>query len=360
MRWLFLVGGGVATAAMLGISMRLNYLFGHGLGQTPDNALVFGAVSVIADAWKGLGPVFILTLARARRWPTATAAIIVWVACFLYSVSSALGIAIQDRTMLTGGRETLQAGYADVKRQLDDVEGKRRALGKNRSAGELEAAIGVVLMRPVSSGQRIRGTVRSVSVNCSRVDTRTTGACAEISILRQEFAVAVEAVRLDQRIAELRRQAAQLRERGATLSSDPQAELFARLTGGWVSARDVGPGLALLLAVVIELVSAFGPVVLAGYTDAARYDSHRLDQLRATSAVEYMLERIEPAGKGSAISCDALYADYQSWCERKGTNALSGTAFIVEFDRSRIEHRLEKIQKFGDRYYGVQLLEAAT
>ena len=36
MRSLFLIVGGVATAAMLLISMRLNFLFGYSLGQTYD------------------------------------------------------------------------------------------------------------------------------------------------------------------------------------------------------------------------------------------------------------------------------------------------------------------------------------
>jgi len=77
MRQLSLIVGGVATAAMLLISMRLNFLFGFSLGQTPEKAWVFGWVSVISDAWKGLGPIFILALFRARhRWSTAGAALI--------------------------------------------------------------------------------------------------------------------------------------------------------------------------------------------------------------------------------------------------------------------------------------------
>ena len=42
--------------------------------------------------------------------------------------------------------------------------------------------------------------------------------------------------------------------------ADPQAGLLARLSHGWLSPHDVGPGLSLLLAVTIELVSAFGPL----------------------------------------------------------------------------------------------------
>ena len=57
MRWLFLIVGGVATGAMLGISMQLNFLFGSSLGHTPERAMVFGWVSVISEAWKGLRPI---------------------------------------------------------------------------------------------------------------------------------------------------------------------------------------------------------------------------------------------------------------------------------------------------------------
>lgn len=65
------LGGGIDTAGMLLISMRLNFLFGFSLGQTPEKAWVFGGVSVISDAWKGLGPIFILVpVKRAARTGT--------------------------------------------------------------------------------------------------------------------------------------------------------------------------------------------------------------------------------------------------------------------------------------------------
>ena len=54
MRLVFIIGGAVATTGMLIISMWLNYLFGSGLGQTPTRAVVFGCVSVLIDAWKGI------------------------------------------------------------------------------------------------------------------------------------------------------------------------------------------------------------------------------------------------------------------------------------------------------------------
>ena len=128
MRWLFLIVGGAATVAMLCISMRLNFLFGYSLGQTSEKAWVFGWVSVISDAWKALGPIFILALYRdRRRWSTAGASAI-WIACFLYSVSSALGVAIEDRSSRTGSREAIVTNYVETTAELERLEKRRAAL----------------------------------------------------------------------------------------------------------------------------------------------------------------------------------------------------------------------------------------
>src|SRR5271157_522358 len=169
MRQLSLIVGGVATAAMLLISMRLNFLFGFSLGQTPEKAWVFGWVSVISDAWKGLGPIFILALFRARhRWSTAGAALI-WIVCFSYSVTSALGVAVEDRSTRTGSRETIVMTYEETITEVGRLEKRRAGLRAHRTAAELEAAINALLLRPVESSQRIRGTVGEISNNCQRV-----------------------------------------------------------------------------------------------------------------------------------------------------------------------------------------------
>jgi hypothetical protein len=234
MRWLFLTIGGLATAAMLLISMRLNFLFGSSLGQTPERARVFGCVSVISDAWK------------------------------------------------------------------------------------LEAAITALLLRPVESNQRIRGTVAEVSANCQRADARTTEACGEISQLRKDLAAANEEHDLDRRLSELTSQARQLRERGAMKAADPQAELLSRLSGGPLSPHDVGPALSLLLARTIELVSAFGPTVLSNYAEATeRSNGERRDK---------------PADRVAA-------------------------AFVAEVDRLRVANDLgDVIRKRKDRYCGIRLV----
>ncbi len=307
MRWVFLVIGGVATAVMLLISMRLNFLFGYSLGQTPEKAWAFGFVSVVSDAWKGLGPIYIFSLIHMKRWPQVAAAASIWVVCLIYSVTSAVGVAVEDRTTRSGSRETLVMNYEETSAELERLEKKRKGLREHRSAAEVEAAINAVLSRPVESYQRIRGTVGDLSSNCQRVDARTAEACAEASKLREELAAANEERDLERRLSELRSQVRELRERGAVRTADPQAELLARISGGRLSPHDIGPGLSLLLAITIELVSAFGPAVLSTYAEATeRNDCERHSQ-QPGSVMDYLAERIEPAaGSETALRKRAL------------------------------------------------------
>ena len=118
--------------------------------------------------------------------------------------------------------------------------------------------------------ERVRGTVASISARCTRVEARTTEDCHSIAQLRANLAAAAEQNRRDIRIAQLRQQVRELRERGAGDSSDPVAELFAWMSRGLLSVRDVGFGFPVAFALLIELVSAFGPIGIATYAAATR------------------------------------------------------------------------------------------
>jgi hypothetical protein len=59
---------------------------------------------------------------------------------------------------------------------------------------QVEAAIAAVLAKPIVTSERIRGTVGSLSGNCTKVETRTAEACASVASLRQELAAAFDAL----------------------------------------------------------------------------------------------------------------------------------------------------------------------
>ena len=244
----------------------------------------------------------------------------------------------------------------------------------------MEAAIAAVLARPVTAGERMRGTVNSLSANCSKNDARTAAACGEIAELREELAAANEAAKLDVRATSLRQQVSELRERGGTLPPDPVGQFWAWFTRGFVTVADVGFGLPLFFALMIELVSAFGPLGIVAYAEstrggsdtvsrpvAASRDASRSGAVRRADAViehetgsvvQFMADRTEPTADPAAVTIDELYSDYEVWCLTNGLHPLPVEAFATEFDRVREVPQLEgKIRKFGTRYYGIRLID---
>ena len=221
----------------------------------------------------------------------------------------------------------------------------------------------------------MRGNVATITQNCTRVDVRTSDACREIGELREEHATAVEARALNARASSLRASMAALRERGGANAPDPVAEFYAWLTGGFLSVRDVGFGFPLFFALLIETVSAFGPVTIAAYAEASRSTTKpakagsswpnpamlERSELVVGDVVSWIAERAAPTADTNAIGIGALHLDYVQWCDERRCRATPVNDFEKEFDRVRALPELAgKIRKFGDRYYGVGLLRSET
>ena len=82
-RWLAIAALSLATAAMFLISLRGNYLYGYGIGQTDEKRLLFAWANVAADIWKAFGLVAVTMLWRARQWRLAIVGSIAWFVCLL-------------------------------------------------------------------------------------------------------------------------------------------------------------------------------------------------------------------------------------------------------------------------------------
>lgn len=377
-RWVVLAGLSLATGVMFVVSMRSNYLFGYSLGQSDEKRQLFAWANVAADVWKAFGLIAVSMLWRTKHKRAASLAGLAWLMCLAFGVNSALGIYVQDRTALTGTRETTHATYKDAEQELASVEPKLRGLTKHRSVGEVEAAINAILGRAIMVGDRVRGTVATITQNCTRVDARTSDACRGVGELREEHATAVEARALNARATSLRASMATLRERGGANAPDPVAEFYAWLTRGFVSVRDVGFGFPLFFALLIETISAFGPVTIAAYAQASRSATNSdtsgglepamasrtrphhamLDQSDVVigDVVSWIAERAAPAADTNAIGIAALHADYSGWCDVRGCRAASVNRFEKEFDHARSLPELAgKIRKFANRYYGIHL-----
>jgi hypothetical protein len=361
---------------MLALSMLTNATFGYRFGTTPITAGVFAAANVLADLWKGLGLIIVAGLLRERHRTMAALLSLLWMVALSFGVASSMGVYVQDRTLVVGGREALQATLRDVERELGEELSKLRHDSVAGDAAQIEATIEAVFAKPVMIGDRVRGTVGSLSTRCSRTDPRTADDCHHIAELRARLAAAAEDNRRNVRIAELRKQARELRERGADNAADPVAELFAWMSRGLLSVRDVGFGFPVAFALLIELVSAFGFVGIATYAAATRGSATfaevatpaspasqpqalaRIEDHTRGSVVDFLAEETIPAAESSGIGSKDLHQAYGLWCQRKGKVAFALDSFAAEFDRLRELPALRgKIRKFGSRYFGVALVD---
>ena len=370
----------LATAVMLGVSVRGNYLYGASLGQTDEKAMLFGWANVAAEVWKAFGLIAASLLWRVRRRKAAAAASLAWAVCFLFGVNSALGLYVHDRTTGIGARDAQRATLKERQAELSDIEAKRARHAGIRSTGEINADIAALLGRAIVTRDRMRGTIGTVSKDCSVQDPRTYTLCEEVGRLRQELSQASDASAAEERARALRSEIQRLRDQGGNIAADPVAEFYAWLTGGGLSIRDIGFGFPLLFALLIEIVSAFGPLTIAAYAEATRTANavSKLDVLEPAMArhgapplatprrsltemdkdvLDWLAERAVPATSAGAIDLSDLYVDYAAWCEERAHEARAVKEFEDALDAAReLPDLAGKIRKFSTRYYGVGLV----
>ncbi len=189
--------GALVAVGFLLASAVMNYLFGSHLGRTPLEGKVYASVSVLAVLCNALCPFFLSWGREGKRYAVAFAAGLLWTLCLTYSITSALGFAAENRTALTGNRETIQSDYASAGRRLAGLEATRAAY--QRPPRELE-----------------------------------------------------------DRIDRLRLEVSELRKQGGMAETDPQGQLLSKLSFGAIDKDSIRFILVALFAVMVEAGAALG------------------------------------------------------------------------------------------------------
>lgn len=365
---IWLVLGGLVWGTTIAASGAVNYMAGYQFGRSPEESQVFALIGVSADAWKAVGPIFVVTLWRGQRRLASCLASTVWVACFAFAVFAALGLAAENRSAMTAARESVTHSYQHVHKKLSELERQRIRIGAVKSAPEIQSAIDAIFARGIEG----RGTIASLSNNCRKDIWRTRVGCEEIAKLRQELATASEAQRLDMHIGKLNGQAKQLRDRGGLLVSDPQAQLIARLSLGYIAPGDVALGVVILLVIMVELISAFAPVVLSETSAVYKAKIQRLStewdhakgsQLSHSSKTahrptgelfEYLSAQVRPDKKGS-VPAQLLFDGYRTWCSLYGFTELTKKRFFKAFDQIIKNEMGGHVERRGSIYFGLRL-----
>jgi hypothetical protein len=358
--------GFLIWVATMVASGAVDYLAGYQFGRTPAEAQVFAVLGASADAWKALGPISIVALWRASRFVSGVLALLVWIVCFTFAVTAALGLVAQNRSALTSTREDVRASYAAIARSLGELKSRRDRIGTVPSPAEVRAQIAAALAVPL-----VGGTVGSLSHDCDKDVWRARVPCADVARLRQTLAASMQAARLDAEIAQRGDELSKLRRRGGTRDVDPQATLISRLTFDRIPAADVGRMIMLILVAMVEVISAFAPVVLRefiavhrappqpvvpGRDESGLVAAARDLPLPATTGnlFEYLAGRVVPDMHGS-VSEPALFSDYKEWCRSLEYVPLKFSAFAQRLDDIGARELGGRIWRKRKNVYGLRL-----
>jgi hypothetical protein len=133
--------GAIVALGFLFASAVANYMFGASLGRTPWEATLYGAVGVLAVAMNALAPFYISWSLAASRRTTAASIGALWLLCLAYSTTSALGFAAQNREGIALSRQITHDAYEDTRRELLDLEARRRKDAKAKDRARLDAKV---------------------------------------------------------------------------------------------------------------------------------------------------------------------------------------------------------------------------
>jgi hypothetical protein len=386
--------GVVAASILLAVSAAMNYRFGFSLGKTAVDGQIYGLASAAADCFKALVPFFFFAALRNRMWSQALAAALVWTVVTGYSMTSALGHAALNRLDTSGKRAVEAANYADLRADSKRAQEQLGWVPQHRPADTVQSELNGL------KGQR----AWTSTAGCSDITGKSNREfCQQFHKLTAEHASALEAQKLETRIAEIGARLATTAGGTALAEADPQASVLAKLSG--LNVEMVQTALTLFVALLIEIGSGFGM-----YVAFAHWRLHETPETRAAAplfaaaaagistpqeprAVEpvaepeageeavheevapvrrfgandnkiggkpllpdsdverYYRERVVASG-GSSLTSQDLYESYCAWCEERDKEPFAMPTFSREFKSFGI--RKERIGG-RTRYFDIAL-----
>lgn len=369
--------GVLAAGVLLAVSAAMNWRFGHYLGKTEFDGLIYGSASAAADCLKALVPFFFFAAWRNRMWSQAAASALVWVVVTAYSLTSALGHAALNRMDTTGQRAVQAQSYKDLRADLERAKEQLSWVPQHRPAAVVQSEIAT--RQDSREWQWTEG--------CNKVTgPKGRAFCGEYNGLTAELASAEQAHKLEARIAEVQAELGKVDSGAVMAEADPQAAVLTKLGGIFIPSltrEDVQTALTIFIALLLEVGSGFGMYI--AFSQWRLYDRHApaapaMDSVALTKAepapslelvsspqapgandnrnarklvapesdVErFSKERVDRKTNSSVTSTE-LYDDYCAWCEELGKEPLALPIFCKQFgelgiQKARIAGRVRHI-----------------
>lgn len=300
---------------LIAVTALLNFRFGYKLGGNDQvERQLFAWGLACADVVKALMPFGFAWAVRNMDWLAAVAAASIFSVATASSFYAGIGLAAEHRLANEGGNTSVIDRRADLKAEKERLEERIKALGPLPSPAVLRQGIEAEFAKPVPRTGR---TVAAYSNRCQVSLTRTREACAKVAAMGVRLEEAKEAAGAALRLSEVQHDLGGLD--GRVQSADPQLDVLERVIkwGRIDAARDdIRTGLLLFLGLLLELGSGLG---LYAVTTPWRHREQGPEGKRMTTtlgdAVVYADERLLPV-RGSRLTANQLYADYEAWCGR--------------------------------------------
>ena len=246
MRWFVTVTGSLASMALIGLSMTINWKFGLTLGATPHASWIYGVMGVALDGLKLVIPFLAFWAWQNRSIASIIVAGLIWCGCSLISFSSAVGYSALNRSTVQDDRTTTAATRQATLKRLQRAQDELAAIPNHRPIPIVKS-----LVRAEKSNPRWSSTN-----GCTNATAKLSIAfCESFDALSRELAAAQTATSLNREIREIGRTLDG--KRGAPmLAKDPQLTILARLTQTKIdTVRDM---IVVALSALLELASSFG------------------------------------------------------------------------------------------------------
>ena len=221
-------------------------MFGTHLAPGQEGQL-YGVLGGVADALEGVLPIAIAGALLARQKGRALAGAAMFLVFSLYSFTSELGLYALSREAIASDAQAGKEGYEAAKAERARIASRLKELGPQRPAGTVKGDISAAKQNRLwdQSGQ------------CSAPSTwGERDLCTKFEKLQGEIASAEEADRLRAQDQTFAAKLDGFNLATVMKSSDPQSEALARFTG--FSSQSIRDGLAILVALLIELGSGLG------------------------------------------------------------------------------------------------------
>jgi hypothetical protein len=180
-------------------SMMMNWRFGLQLGSTPFDGLVLGVFSVGLDVVKWLSPLFVGFAFANGAYVRSTAALLIWVACVVYSLTAAIGFSASNREAITLTQRFTQDQLAQTRERLKRANEDLATLRSSPRWSASSACTNATLSPSVAlchRAQEIERDIQDAQATLSASSSRQSPAIdAQVFLLGQLLALPEEWVR---------------------------------------------------------------------------------------------------------------------------------------------------------------------